>query len=364
MSRALRSCCLVTLAFPLAGCSMHPLPENFPLNFPRASTFDIVQKVRCEAQAGLERFKNSRHPEQIKLIIDSTSIGYDFKFVMTETNDATDGNLHFTRKSANPASARSLDIDLTGEATKKRMNTRTFRLVEDLADVAKADCSAEALRANLAYPIAGRLHVDDVVYTYVRLERMSDLDDPVEQGGIGIPTDDPLNPRKKRSGVFSEQLLFRTSLKLGATPTLTVSAVAGSFRLTSASVNGQIKRVDAHDVIIAFAQDPELHKKEADGAARQRNRYLGRSASGASERRTVARGVAGAVEERVEVRKVIREAKLETRLAQANAAARNNVYLELARLRNLSDDEQERPKFLGKQLLKFLRPPDETGPGD
>jgi len=362
MSRALRSCCLVTLAFPLAGCSMHPLPENFALNFPRASTFDIVQKVRCEAQAGLERFKNSRHPGQIKLIIDSTSIGYDFKFVMTETNNATGGNLHFTRKPGNPASDGSLDIDLTGGATKSRMNTRTFRLVEDLADVAKADCSAEALRANLAYPIVGRLNVEDVVYTYIRLERMSTLRDPKEdQGDIAIPTDDPLNPRK-RSGVFSEQLLFRTSLKLGATPTLTVSAVAGSFRLTNASVNGQIKRVDAHDVIIALAQDPELHKKEA--AVQQRNVYLGRSASGAPERRIVARGAAGAVEERVVVNKVIRQAKLETRLAQANAAARNNVYLELARLRNLSDDEQERPKFLGKQLLKFLRPPDETGPGD
>ncbi len=275
---------------------MHPLPENFPLNFPRASTFDIVQKVRCEAKAGLERFKNSRHPEHINLIIDSTSIGYDFKFVMTETNDATGGNLHFTRKPANPASERSLDIDLTGEATKKRMNTRTFRLVEDLADVAKADCSAEALRANLAYPIAGRLHVDDVVYTYVRLERMGDLDDPVEQGDIAIPTDDPLNPRK-RSGVFSEQLLFRTSLKLGATPTLTVSAVAGSFRLTSASVNGQIKRVDAHDVIIAFAQDPDLHKKEADKdkelvkAAQQRNHYLGKEPFGSSRKEDLRKGV-------------------------------------------------------------------------
>jgi hypothetical protein len=362
MSRALRYCCLVTLAFPLAGCSVHPLPENFPLNFPRASTFDIVQKVRCEAKAGLERFKNSRRPEHIKLIIDSTSIGYDFKLVMTENNDATGGQLSFARLPSNPASDGSLNIDLTGQARKQRMNTRTFRLVEDLADVAKADCSAEALRANLVYPIAGRLHVDDVVYTYVRLERMTDFDDDsVEQGDIAEPTPDPANPRN-RSGVFSEQLAFRTSLKLGATPTLTVSAVAGSFRLTKASVNAQIKRVDAHDVIIALAQDPELHKKEA--AVQQRNAYLGRSASGASARRIVARGAAGAVEERVVVNKVIRAAKLETRLAQANAAARNNVYLELARLRNLSDDEQERPKFLGKQLLKFLRPPDETGPGD
>jgi hypothetical protein len=241
------------------------------------------------------------------------------------------------------------------------MNTRAFRLVEDLADVDKADCSADALRANLAYPIVGRLNVDDVVYTYIRLERMTDFDDEKFEGEEIIPSPDPANPRN-RNGVFSEKLAFRTSLKLGATPTLTLHAVAGSFRLTNASVNGQIKRVDAHDVIIALAQDPELHKKEA--AVQQRNAYLGRSASGAPERRIVARGGAGAVEERIVVNKVIRQAKLETRLAQANAAARNSVHLELARLRGLSDDEQERPKFLGIQLLKFLRPPDETGPGD
>src|SRR5215470_14962341 len=88
-------CCLVLLAFPLAGCSMHPLPENFPLNFPRASTFDVVQKVRCEAKAGLDRFNNSRHQDHVRQIIEATSIGYDFSFVMTENNDATGGDLHF-----------------------------------------------------------------------------------------------------------------------------------------------------------------------------------------------------------------------------------------------------------------------------
>jgi hypothetical protein len=366
MIHALRSCCgLVALALPLAGCSMHPLPENFPLNFSRASTFDIVQKVRCEAKAGLDRFKNSRHQEHIKQIIEATSIGYDFKFVMNENNDATDGQLSFIGKPAKKASHRQLDVDLTGNATKERDNTRTLRIVEDLADVTNADCSVEALRANLAYPIAGSLHVDDVAYTYVRLELMSNLGDP-EDSDAAIAVEDP----RKRSGVFSEHLTFTTTLKLGAKPNLTLSAVARSFRLTNATINGQVKRNDTHDVIIAFAQDPNLHDREVRRAVGQRNAYLRRTVAGGGERRVV-EGAERRVFETVEGRvlgavdkKVIRGPRLETGLAQANAAARNKVVLELARLRHLADDEQEGAKFLGERLLTFLRPPDETGPGD
>jgi hypothetical protein len=55
---------------------------------------------------------------------------------------------------------------------------------------------------------------------------------------------------------------------------------------------------------------------------------------------------------------------LQTAVVQANATARNKVLFELARLRNLDDDEQENPKFLGQKLLTFLRPPDEIGPGE
>jgi hypothetical protein len=366
---------LMALAFPLVGCSMHPLPENFPLNFPRASTFDIVQKVRCEAKAGLDRFKNSRHQDHLRQIIAATRIGYDFEFVMTENNNATEGKLHFAGRPTNKASNRKLDIELTGEATKERTNRRTFRIVEDLRDVANADCSAETLRANLAYPISGSLRVDDLVYTYVRLERMSNLGDPEGQDdNIAIPSDDD-DPRK-RAGVFSEHLEFTTTLKLGANPILTMTAVAGSFRLTNARIKGRVKRNDVHDVIIAFAQDPAFHNREVRRAVRQRNLDLGRTAAGGVEKRVLlgrdlegmerrlvataqGRVVGGALE-----KKIIRGPRLETGLAQANAAARNKVVLELARLRNLKDNEQEGPKFLGQRLLTFLRPPDETGTGD
>jgi len=333
------------LALPLTGCSIRPLPENHPLNFPRASTFDIVHMVRCEAKAGLDHFRNSKSKKHVAEIIAATSIGYDFTFTMTEENNLAGGGLTFLRKSASPQPKGGLEVGLTGEATRKRENTRNFRIIEDLADVAKADCSPGP-RSNLAYPISGSLRVDEVVRTYIQLERMTDLVEPGELKDKDIP--DPLKSVEKkgeqtRTGVFSEHLHFKTKLTAGAHPTLTLSAVVGSFRLTNATVNGQITRDDDHTLIIAFAQDPnfkdENEKVRKSRAAR--TDLIGKD------------------------KKVVRGARAEAALAaESSEHARNRVALELARVRNLLDDEQEGARFLGKQLLRFLRPPDETGPGD
>ena len=328
------------LAVPLAGCSIRPLPDNHPLNFPRASTFDIVHRARCEAKAGLDRFRNSRSKEQVAKIIAATSIGFDFKFIMTENSNLTDGELTFFRKSTSPAPKGGLEVNLTGSATRERKNIRAFRIIEDLADVARADCSPGP-GSNLAYPISGSLRVDEVVRTYIRLERMTDLDEEPEadlevEKGIG-------SAEKKRTGVFSESLQFKTALTAGAIPTLTLSAVVGNFRLTNATVNGQATRNDDHTLIIAFAQAPDF-KDENEKVRKAR----------AARRDLIGKD-----------QKVVRGARAEAALAQASSEhARNRVALELARLRNLMDDEQEGARFLGKQLLRFLRPPDETGPGD
>jgi hypothetical protein len=140
-------------------------------------------------------------------------------------------------------------------------------------------------------------------------------------------------------------------LSLQATPTLTVSAVAGSFRLTNATLQGSATRSDLHSLIIAFAQDPDFHTTELNRAARNRAVLV-------AERRPP-RAFAASVP-----KSAISGPRMQTALVAANADARNRVLLELARLRNLADDEQESSKFLGQRLLTFLRPPGETGPGE
>jgi hypothetical protein len=333
------------LALPLTGCSIRPLPENHPLNFPRASTFDIVHMVRCEAKAGLDHFTNSKSKKHVADIIAATSIGYDFTFTMTEDNNLAGGGLTFLRKSASPQPKGGLEVGLTGEATRTRENIRNFRIIEDLSDVAKADCSPGP-RSNLAYPISGSLRVDEVVRTYIQLERMTDLVEPGELKDKEVL--EPLTKVEKkgeptRTGVFSEHLHFQTKLTAGAQPILTLSAVVGSFRLTNATVNGQITRDDDHTLIIAFAQNPNF-KDENEKVRKSR----------AARTDLVGND-----------KKVVRGARAEAALAaESSEHARNRVALELARVRNLLDDEQEGARFLGKQLLRFLRPPDETGPGD
>jgi hypothetical protein len=254
-----------------------------------------------------------------------------------------------------------LTVDLSGKAAKTRSNTRTFRIVEDLAAVASADCSDEALRANLAYPISGRLRADDIVSAYIRLEMISNLDEHGQDVAEIPVTDDP----RDRTKVFSDFLMFNTRLSLGATPTLKVSAVAGSFRLTNATINGLVIRNDQHTLIIAFAQDPDFHKTELERARQQRRSLVLKREPErkVGQRSFLARGRQVSPPDSVPL-SVISEPRTQTRLVAANAVARNKVLLELARVRNLVDDEEETPRFLGERLLTFLRPPEETGPGE
>src|SRR5262245_27627083 len=82
----------VALAFGLAACSMHPLPEDVS----PASTYDIVARMRCEVAEGLKDFPRN---EKYKKIVNATHIGYDFTFIISEDNKALNGRLEFKRPS-------------------------------------------------------------------------------------------------------------------------------------------------------------------------------------------------------------------------------------------------------------------------
>ncbi|MDX2204033.1 MAG: hypothetical protein NW223_14880 [Hyphomicrobiaceae bacterium] len=330
------------LGLGLAACSIRPLPETSPLNFPRASTYDIVQKVRCEAKAGLDRFKDTELAEKAGRTIRATSIGYDFQFTMQENNDLG-GNLGLAG-AAKGGGAPSGNVDVSGGITKDRKNVRTFRFIEDLSDVAKADCSGSSTAQNLAFPISGALHIDELAYTYVRLETLSNLRrlEAGDHGDVAEAEDDP----RRRVGVFSEYLRFSTRVEAGAKPSVSLALTTGSVGVRAAGLNASAWRTDAHDVIIAFAQDPAFHTVEMQ-RARQERAVL-----------TTQISVVG------ETKRAVRAPRFVTALAQANAQSRNQVLLEIARVRNLKDNVREEPKFLGQRLLTFLRPPDESQPGE
>ena len=119
----LRSLCAIFLTALLAGCSIHPLPDDVT----RDSTFDIVEKIRCEARdaiaaellgllnrsldpytrdlvpalkAGTLKFadlEEDQVDDQTLEVIDQfrwAGIGFKFTFQIKEINDAS-GNAVF-----------------------------------------------------------------------------------------------------------------------------------------------------------------------------------------------------------------------------------------------------------------------------
>src|SRR5262245_43444589 len=180
--RAVKFCVGVSLASSMAGCSIYPLPQDVS----RRNTYDIVEKVRCEAQdglrAGLREVLGSDHPKH--RFLTDTFIGYDFVFEITEDNNATKGQLEFDRPAFTKGS--SFSLDLSASATLQRKNKRDFRIIERLDQLNKANCTIEATRKNWLYPITGAVGLDEIVRTYIRLEKLTSSKvrspDPIEIG--------------------------------------------------------------------------------------------------------------------------------------------------------------------------------------
>lgn len=208
-----------------SGCSTHPLPEDYS----RAATIGIVRKIRCEAQYGM-RSANTN------LSLKDATIGYLFDFTMTENDNATSGLLEF----ANPFVGGKFSLALSGKAEKERETQRTFVLTESFAELDRFDqCDGPKLAANLVYPIAGSIGVDETLSTYLRLEH-----------------DLKFKTYPNKEGVFSDKLKFTTTLNAGIKPTLELNSGANSFRLRKASIDGNMTRKDVHQVIIALAYAP------------------------------------------------------------------------------------------------------------
>lgn len=218
----------------LTACSMHPLPEDVS----RISTFDIVERIRCEVLDGLKSLREE-DDETVAKIINATSIGYDFDFEIEEKNGERAGKLEFTR-AAFKGDKKGFFLELTGQAERERKNVRSFRIVDNLGDLAKERgerCSRTTTVANGFYPVTGKTGMAEVVRTYVKLEILSDLSRSAETGEV-----------------FSDVLKFTTKLTAGVAPKIELVTVAGQFRLTNATLGIGVNRDDIHSVTVALSR--------------------------------------------------------------------------------------------------------------
>jgi hypothetical protein len=273
----------VAAASLMAGCAIHPVPEDVT----GVNTPDIVKQIRCETRdaarqviikflTGLANDGNSEiarnlllrfeaNPDsmatfnaarefpdaahvQIRNVFDviyGTGVAYTFDLTMTEDN-----NLLATANFLGPW-ANKLSLGLTGDANRTRQNERQFTITDKVGFLLKElnapkpsgqqYCDGHiAFGPNYVYPIAGRIGIYNTAYTFFQLSFFD-----------GLATKDTGAP------VMADKLTFTTTIDIKATPTVTFAPVPKRFQVADASATGLLRRTDVHQVSVGLALDPK-----------------------------------------------------------------------------------------------------------
>lgn len=208
---------LAALAIPIgaAGCAIHPLPDDVS----RKTTYDIVDKIRCEAKAAVEKFGQG---------FQNASIVYTFTFDISERNDAGAGFTLF-----NPFANGTFDVTATGAANRTRAGNRNFELIDSFDDLRKMNCTRDR-EVNWVYPLTGDIGMYDSVATFIRLQ-LAD------------------NPGSGRIFTFADTLTYTTTFTGGVGATLVLKPVSEQFKFTAANATLGGARTDIHKVVVTMA---------------------------------------------------------------------------------------------------------------
>ena len=199
-------------------------------------------------KAALQGPLKTRHARKI---IDATTIGFQFTFVMAEDNKAAITQLRLERETARTQESFQIIMDAKANDTpgsdtnRTRHNTRTFRILDDLRELEAARCGRRAKSAepNLIHPVTGSTGMAEVVSTYLELEMLTDLGSRSDTTPI----------------TFSDNLSFTTTLEAGAAVNLELRTPVAGLKLTKASLSGSALRKDIHTVNVALTrEDPKL----------------------------------------------------------------------------------------------------------
>ena len=248
---------VVACAAALAACSIHPVPFDVP----GYRTIDIVKRIRCEAKQALDKF--AQDDEFKRRIYDNMTIGYKFTFTITENN-----NLGAKANFQLPISHGTFSFGVNGNSERERVGIRDFTFVDsfreardekvcDLHTNARVDPNKE----NFAYPITGRIGLEEVFRTYLELQSI----------GLGklppvvfkLPPRDPtlrkLAKKQDRgapapaTAEFVETFEFTTTISAGASPKVELKPLGSGLSLTQASGDLSGSRTDRHAVIVTLA---------------------------------------------------------------------------------------------------------------
>lgn len=276
----------------LAGCAIHPVPEDVT----GVTTYEIARQIRCETreaakdrvlteirtlaigspyQAGdpraqqlLAQYEDNREdistfrPELFSgsnyaLVraylntIYSTAVAYSFDLTMDEQN-----NLGTTIDLLGPWVTK-LTLGVTADANRERSNEEVFTLTDTLGDLLTnlstpqhgvPYCGdAQLVPPNYIYPLAGHIGVAKTVKTFFELNSFTTL----------ASTDGSKSGNAAQTApTYTEKLIFTTTIDLTANPKLTFTPGGKAFQFMDASLTGTVKRVDTHKVYVALAVQP------------------------------------------------------------------------------------------------------------
>jgi hypothetical protein len=271
----------------LAGCAIHPLPENVT----GIDTPDIVRQIRCESReavihevkrwltslaADTDRTEQVRakiaqqllakyeaDPESISSfnanvfpatfvaerqlvnLFYSAGIAYTFDLKMNVNNDINPTSATLLR----PSPPRpKFTLGLGAGALFDRSNERKFTATDTFGSLLRVNAALVRGRRyctgfivteeNYVYPIAGKIGVARVVHDFINLTLFENL-----AGEKGTPP------------TMTDDLTFTTTLSASATPTATFTPLGTALQLSDASFTASFKRSDVHEVTVGVAID-------------------------------------------------------------------------------------------------------------
>jgi hypothetical protein len=261
----LRSFLLGLFAVGVAGCSIHPLPDDVT----RLATRQIVQHIRCEARtaikhaiidylrkAGLTDFMNrlatnqfpfeelDRHLYELPAVVranivkyERAAITYDFTFDITEQNTVA-AEVDFV----NLLSHGTFSMPAKGTSDLQRQTVRLFRVNDNFGELIQLrHCTEDGSPENPVYPVAGSIGLGEMVETFVDLNEYQRLTGAKDTDTVPTMTD-----------TFN----FQTTISGSVTPQVTLTPLNHLFRVSGASLGASALRKDIHRVIVAMSLPP------------------------------------------------------------------------------------------------------------
>jgi hypothetical protein len=267
--------CALGVAFALAGCAIHPLPEDVS----GVPTYVIVRQIRCETrkaiidtalgwltseqnqiegkvdpasrQIGLE-FRNGRPIQEfspklfkgrvgaIIAVFYDTGVAYTFDLDMSEINNF-DTQINLLKIFSNA----KLTTGLKGGIDRTRENERLFTVSDSFSSLIRLpdDYCVDPVAGrnyvvseNYVYPITGRIGVKKMIQDFIELTLF---------GSLGGPKDNIKGPP-----TLVDQLSFTTQVSGSVNPTIIFSPVVN---VSDASLTISAVRKDLHKVTIGLA---------------------------------------------------------------------------------------------------------------